>query len=931
MVIVDLSADRSATHRSLQVISEVKCVVRELVENAIDAGATDIVIKLVDHGSTAISVSDNAKGIQESNFEKLALRNTTSKIQNFEDIFTSLNSHGFRGEALNSIANVGALEVETRMAQDEMGWALKYRSDGTLEEKTRRAAKVGTNVTCRNLFEPYPVRRNMLLKGLKSQTTGAVAIVQQYALIHPEIRFSLANMSSKNHQMQSLFSSSGTCKSVREVAGEVFGHNFIKHVLDVYISNESWDVKGIISTPQTGRQSNDIQVLFVNRRPVDGMKKIRRCIKDIHKQFSSKYNVAYILNINIDAKQVDVNLAPDKRRLFVMQEERIVQQLKEGITELYMMKIASDSLLDDPLRLKQLQFSSGNSGESMDVPDDLSGPTAGSSLESSKNRAPAFQSAGSIITEDLGNKSLPSLSLASTTPQQGKANVSLAVIDNYFKPSEKVPGGLLGYNTCSVGTPTMQGDGTANVAKHGDNALADECHLDAPTQETLVTPLSNHDESFRVVSYNSSGDPGSEYTLYGYHDDRQETFDDVDCLDVLTGTLNAIEALPGEEKQLRAETQHTQIDYYLDSCVTGDLAVKSPMVSMDAKEKVQPESYGILAGNFSFGNCARVIESPRSGDLFPCDPEDDNIGTKTNLSTPRLGFVDTKWPKGGITPFTLSTDILSYNDVMVLNMDRVFDDHFCKEHTQQPGCHESNGVCNQDGKIRIDPKVFLKMKVCGQFNQGFIIAKLAGEKNKDGEVQYSVYLIDPHAADEKAKFEQYNANVAIHKQPLVCPRRIDLSPFHQQVVQANLELLNDNGFSVIVVSKDEEPTREAGVYLGSFPQLMGQILGEEDFVSFVHELAKNGHIPQPGTAASEMPKVLWGTKTIMPRPKRIWSILANRACKDAVKLGEPLSMKQMVVIKDRLAGLIHPWNCPHGRPTMKCLITTDQINRIIHS
>ncbi|GBE62461.1 DNA mismatch repair protein [Babesia ovata] len=923
MSITDLSSDRTASHRSLQVIAEVKCVVRELVENAIDAGANDIgvfspfvstmaaVVKLIDNGTTAIRVVDNGHGIKESNFEQLA--------------------------------------------DEDMGWELKFKPDGTLQEKNRVATKVGTTVTCRNLFEPYPVRRNLLLKAAKSHLSGTVGIVQQYALIHPEIRFAVSNVSSSSYQLQSLFTSPGNCKTIREVSEQIFGSNFVKNVVDVSLSGDGWSVEGVISTPQTGRQSKDIQILFVNRRPVDEMKKIKRCLKDVHRQFSSKNNVAYILNLAIDCHQVDVNLAPDKRRLFLMQEEIITQQLKQRMVELYMMKMAKGSLTNDPLSLKQMQFS-----VSGDLEHDGKTVSHGARAESvgrdrsvyeATQSAPSNDESTADVISSQGKNQLAAqdevasqtqLGLSTGISQQTSAKLTLVKADVYVdgNASESVNPTIKARETVRTGE--------SNSAKHSPALRPKSVRArDTESHQQLL-------DSFIMQPNNKTKPSTPHVSTDEYESEPRHDYNDATSVNSYDAQNTAAKASVQSNMPLPSEgstvgTQSSQIEMHLDTSNDCTVNQSSGIARGDiGVSQLQPgdEANGGVYGHTEMGSQKCTQES-----AMRSDPEVFNHGNSSQ------GHDDVKLDdsvnilsQAAATQESVSDGCFFNDDVLKVNMSRLYNDNVyttISQRTLKRNNYSENVPMLSDYGM-MDPNVFLKMKICGQFNNGFIVAKLEGTELHTEEIQYSIYLIDPHAADEKTKFEQYNANVKIHKQPLVQPRRVDLSPFHQQVVLANIELLKENGFEAFLVPKTEtsdEPkagAQEPGIYLRSFPQLMGQILGEEDFVSFVHDLAQNGAPAPKDNKSNDARNFLWGSNTILPRPKRIWNILATRyfrvvvhdvecrACKNAVKLGEPLSVKQMEKIKRGLASLIHPWNCPHGRPTMKCLITTEQMKKIIN-
>lgn len=956
MVISALNVERTVSHRSLQVINEVKCVIRELVENAIDAGASSILVKLVDNGTTAIHVTDNGKGIHESNFELLALPNTTSKIQKFEDIFTSLTSHGFRGEALSAIANVSALEVQTRLADEDTGWSLQFGPDGALLNKTQMATNVGTTVICRNLFEPYPVRRNMMLKGIKTSIAGSVSMVQQYALIHPDIKFSLTNVTSSSNQMRSLFTSPGTCKTIREVAEEIFGHNFIKNVVDVDMHAEGWRIEGVISTPQTGRQSNDIQILFVNSRPVDEMKRIKRCLKEVHRQFSSKNNVAYVLNLIIDYNNVDINLAPDKRRLFLLQEDMIMQQLKEHFVELYLMTMAKVSLISDPLQLKQMQF--GDSCNSADIKAmeqlDVHTDSPNDTVEVRKKEQTYGTDVMGLSTGKSQLEGIPNTNAGALLPQPTRSDKTDSTSQQPDKTDKFI-------DSCSSKGHMGSQNRTARVESKGDSSgfgLA-----------SIVNSMPSAEQRHATDNKASFGSPDK--SLKSTHMDLRAFFRDANC--DLAASMGK-EGKPFESRTNRhvagVERMHNGTDdiakeymghldqMKLENLVDSNLTAwayaenqgdgkehKSGMPTPTDRNGIESYHKGLLGTVKHADDETMVSPSHKHRHLAhkSHSQDTDQASQQCCLETCHRTDgkdisvqVDTDTPKTGIIP-PLDEEEICNDEVLTIDMSRLYDDNLCTvigERTTKSNFYSTRVPTLTDYGM-MDPKVFLKMKVCGQFNNGFIVAKLAGTELDTEEIKYSLYLIDPHAADEKTKFELYNDIVKIVKQPLVCPRRVDISPFHQQVVETNLELLKENGFDAYLVHKTENTeetninAQEPGVYLTSLPQLLGHILGEEDFISFVHDLAKSGTSTQTALNNTDAYNVLWGGKDILPRPSRIWNILASKACKKAVKLGEPLSMNQMETIKDGLANLIHPWNCPHGRPTMKCLITTEQLRGII--
>ena len=147
-----------------QVIVDLQSALKELIENALDAGATKLDVRLKEHGVELLEVADNGRGIAGADLEGVALRHTTSKLKGFDDL-QRLSSFGFRGEALNSLAALSTLSITSRTAGDRAAQSLSFHADGTVKSRTTVARDVGTVVCVSGLFDPFPVRRRELQRG----------------------------------------------------------------------------------------------------------------------------------------------------------------------------------------------------------------------------------------------------------------------------------------------------------------------------------------------------------------------------------------------------------------------------------------------------------------------------------------------------------------------------------------------------------------------------------------------------------------------------------------------------------------------------------------------------------------------------------------------------------------------------------------------
>jgi len=244
-----------------EVIERPTSVVKELVENALDAGATQISVEIVGGGLDLIRVSDNGCGIARGDLELAFQRHATSKITHFEDMF-SLHSLGFRGEALPSIAAVADMEITSCPANSAEGGRLQMQDGKTLKKGALGRAQ-GTTVSAVRLFQSVPAR----LKFLKSRPTEAshiAAVISQYALAYPEVKFSLV----MDGKVSLTTPGSG---ELLDAIIQVYGLEVARNMLDIggeqeWNADASIQVSGMVSTPALSRSTGNYLSLFVNRR-----------------------------------------------------------------------------------------------------------------------------------------------------------------------------------------------------------------------------------------------------------------------------------------------------------------------------------------------------------------------------------------------------------------------------------------------------------------------------------------------------------------------------------------------------------------------------------------------------------------------------------------------------------------------------------------
>ncbi|MBE6008105.1 MAG: DNA mismatch repair endonuclease MutL [Lachnospiraceae bacterium] len=285
-----------------EVVERPSSVVKELIENSIDAGATSITVEVKDGGTTFIKISDNGCGIAKEQVKTAFLRHATSKIQYVEDL-EKVHSLGFRGEALASIAAVSQVEITTKTAEDESGVTLKIEG-GTVLDEENTASVTGTSITVKNLFFNVPARKKFLKK--PATESGYITdVINKAALGHPEIAFKYINNGN-------LILHTPGSNDVRTVALFVFGKDFAKKMIELDYKDSTYKIFGLIGKPELSRANRSYEYLFINGRPVKSSI-VSSAVEEAYKTrlMTGKFPV-FILDINIDFTMVDVNVHPAK-------------------------------------------------------------------------------------------------------------------------------------------------------------------------------------------------------------------------------------------------------------------------------------------------------------------------------------------------------------------------------------------------------------------------------------------------------------------------------------------------------------------------------------------------------------------------------------------------------------------------------------------
>ena len=306
-----------------EVVERPASVVKELVENAIDAKATQIDILIEEAGLKKIQIVDNGEGINQDDVENAFKRHATSKIHNRDDLFR-IRTLGFRGEALPSIASVSEMTLETATADETQGSYL-FLKGGKIEEHRPASLRTGTKITVENLFFNTPARLKYV-KSLQTELSNIGDIVNRMALSHPNIAFRLV------HDGHKMLSTSGTGDLKQTLAG-IYGVATAKKMLKVEAKDLDFTLNGYVSLPEVTRASRNYLSVIINGRYIKNFALNKAIINGYQsKLMVGRYPIA-VLEITMDPLLVDVNVHPTKQEVRLSKEKELMELISRGIAE----------------------------------------------------------------------------------------------------------------------------------------------------------------------------------------------------------------------------------------------------------------------------------------------------------------------------------------------------------------------------------------------------------------------------------------------------------------------------------------------------------------------------------------------------------------------------------------------------------------------
>lgn len=305
-----------------EVIQRPSSAVKELLENAIDAGASEIKLVFKEGGKSFIQVTDNGTGMSETDARMSFERHATSKISHANDLF-AIKTKGFRGEALASIASVAKVNLKTRREEDEIGTQIEIEGSDVVFQEPCACAK-GTVFTIKSLFYNIPARRKFL-KSDAIETKHIIDEFQRVALAHPEISFYLYNGESSIYQLQA-----GT---FRQRIVSLFGSSYNDKVVPVVESTDLLSLSGFIVKPEFARKTRGEQFFFVNDRFIKSSYLNHAVITAFDELLPKDEHPGYFIKLEVDPNRIDINIHPTKTEVKFEDEKIIYAILRSAVRQ----------------------------------------------------------------------------------------------------------------------------------------------------------------------------------------------------------------------------------------------------------------------------------------------------------------------------------------------------------------------------------------------------------------------------------------------------------------------------------------------------------------------------------------------------------------------------------------------------------------------
>ncbi|XP_055836736.1 mismatch repair endonuclease PMS2 [Episyrphus balteatus] len=849
-----------------QVVLSLAVAVKELVENSIDAGATLVEVKLHNQGLDSVDVSDNGCGVEESNIEAMTAKYHTSKLREFVDL-QGVETFGFRGEALSSLCSLSDMVVVTRHSSTNVGLRVELDHEGKIKKKTPCARQVGTTVTLSNLFSTLPVRKREFVRNIKKEFSKMCQILQGYCLVSKGVRIICTNVNAKGFKSV-ILATHGSQNYVDNIHA-VFGAKQVSDLVQIkspfeenQLTMESFqDLNETDSSFQI--TEDDIELINAKQFELQGW--ISSC--DHGKGRGSK-----------DRQYFFVNSRPCEPQNVAKVVNQIYHRYNlHQYPFIFLNVITERSQVDVNLTPDKRQLLVNNEKILLLAVKKALLNTFGNIPSTLKMKNTTIDTLFKLKTND------------STTTDVDSGNEEIV-------PANK-PAFL---QVLSQWKSTGDIDGPLKN-KGCKRKPVNEIAMRTAKMKKIQQYLSNNDslkqQEFNnsVASYksDSDSDKDGDVSIFDGEKLKKESKGKFFCyilklelkdflffleFDILLQNQSLQEQDELVEKVVCKTITVPNVKFFEQKPTTNNCDDDDNESFKESENNIKDEI------NDSIEREEEEVEKEDFREIIEnktvvLDESDDE---ECEVSYLPCGKIQTSIDE-------IRAAVQLENDLETEMLEKKLNRLKFKSKIDP----NQNKSAEEELQLEISKDMFAKMEIIGQFNLGFIVVKLGSD----------LLIVDQHASDEKYNFEQLQKSTTLQYQQLAVPQRLEMTADNEMVLMDNLHVFEKNGFK-FQIDEDGPPTNR--VKLLGKPYSKQWEFGKDDIDELIFMLKD-------------------APKGSLCRPSRIRAMFASRACRKSVMIGTALNQSKMRTLIDHMGELDQPWNCPHGRPTMRHLINTDML------
>lgn len=840
------------------------------------------------------------------------------------------------------------------------------------------AGQKGTTASVEGIFKRLPVRRRELEKNIKREYGKVLNLLHAYACISTGVRFSVRNTVGKTRNVV-VFSTNGN-KTTKENIANVYGAKTLSALISLDLDLEfepsaatkrvgddqpsKIQVRGHISRPVfgEGRQTPDRQMFFVNSRPC-GLPQIQKAFNEVYKSFNVSQSAFIFADFQMDTGAYDVNVSPDKRQILLHDAGAMIESLKGSLAQLFEdadQTVPQSSVKSKPLPKQQplaslpgfvtareLSESGGLRSPSQDRTKESSVETPGASQQSALQRFTSSEAGmGSAQATSSPARSMRTPRTATnrslmSTPAPSELETSTAAIsdDELFvqegAQEEPEPTALSDEPSSQPPVPDETPSRTRGDPEEIPNIVQNAFDRMRPRREPaeLATiTIGNR----TITSMVGSGPPrkrvSADPPLTTEPPRRKRRIHTPSRPNIFGEHMKAF-AAPGSQPHEAAAEDDEDEDEEASASEGGQIEEDGSAILSEIEDTQSAEQEAEDEGPPPLEDADYVPDQGASQlEVENTEAKDKETSADENLDDAQKKAQEeatvqrliheaeetamlpqensakrAKKMSKGAAHRDATIQLVGTVDGSISRLQSQF---ITLQKTLQAGTKKTKEEATDLGEKTAEDKLsltvskndFAQMRIIGQFNLGFIIAVRPGEDHDE------LFIIDQHASDEKFNFERLQAETVVQNQRLVRPQRLDLTAVEEEVVLENRVALEKNGFLVTVDESGDEPIGRR-CQLVSLPLSKEVVFGVRDLEELIVLLSES---------------ISTSNELSVPRPSKVRKMFAMRACRSSIMIGKTLTSRQMERVVQNMGTIDKPWNCPHGRPTMRHLMSLGQ-------